>query len=246
MEGETKEPLLAGEEVDKYDKYAGYTNKQSFHHHIAHILGTTLAQNNHLMDFEYAKSNMLENRIAGYEAEFSAMIYEHALRRHPANVLFGCWQNPSKLRQKFIDHMKGYAEIDLSNTNEIENLIRTTESDDKSQKQHLEMRLKYAKHFNNIQWPSVKEIEYHIKKAEKFCDHFKEKHGKYPSQFKDYELAKMPLSDFAIDHEFPLWLKKEWAQQKAIWDYKTNPEKEKSWAVKKIEEKTNQPKTPFI
>jgi hypothetical protein len=202
---------LVGEAVDECEKIAGYDKKESLLHGLGHIMGTTLVKHN--MSFEDVRKEMPSNRIAGYEAECATTIYEVNLARYPKKLqnVLGINSNDENIiaetiRKGAINYAYKQAQEDLKN-------ITSTNGD-----KHLEHRLLYAKNFDQIKWPSIDEIKFHMKAAEKFCEEFAAKHGgKYPSEFSDEELAKMPLSNFSIDHEFPDDIKKKWKNQEKAW-----------------------------
>lgn len=222
---------LAGEAVEKYDNFARYKEKESLRHGLGHIMATTIAHSEHLMDFDYAKNNMLKNRVAGYEAECLANVYALYLASYPmpiSNALKIPYCDESEIPEILRDGTKNYAK----NQTEKDLVNITSTNGDK----HLEHRLIYAKNFDQIKWPSLKEIKFHMKAATKFCDEFAKKHdGKYPSEFSDEELAKMPLSNFAIDHEFPDWIKKEWTEQTRKWNAALKKPKEKNEAERWVD-----------
>ena len=229
-----------------HDDEIGYENQAGWRHGLAHIMATTLAHPDHLMDYEYAEKNMPKNRISGYEAEPMAAVYQAAIASYPKSwkesfeAHFRFLHNNSTIQinntQSLLDYIiemtKAFstsdAQIIEKNSHSKIYLIFNKKEDyqlldnsgkklTENRKNHLKGRTIYAQNIENIRFPSIREIEFHMQKAEEFCKNFKEAHGKFPSEFADYQLSSMPLANFAIDHKFPEWLKQEWQEQQKNW-----------------------------
>lgn len=241
-----KQQWTAGEAAENYDVVSGYIKEPLvLRHALGHVMATDLADPKHLMDFEYAENNMPKNRIAGYQAEVFGYIYQVALEKYPMTWkksletahLFSDFHIRNEeyaaaaLLDAVVDRARSQVFNDLKNIEENRPYDSTApidkeldykflgKPDDGSevQQNHLKGRVKYTQNFHKILWPSIKEVEYHMKKAEEFCEKFKNTHGKYPSQLTDNQLSALPLTDFAIEHQFPEWLKNEWQLQQTKW-----------------------------
>lgn len=216
--------------ISDYYVYAGYTSRADAKHDLGHLLATSLLDTEHMMDWDLTKRNMPKTRIADYAVEPIADTYWMALMYYPPTSSGeNIWKDG--LRNAYNYSCDGEASSAQALLHTVKRLSYNVMNNDltmleKSGQQvlpdtegspaHRAARLRYVRNPDSIQWPSLREIEYHMGKAVEFCETFAAAHGgKYPNQYTDEEILALPLTDFTIKHEFPNWLREEWAAQRA-------------------------------
>lgn len=195
-----------------YDNKQGYPTVKPVHA-LAHLIAANLTHSDHMMDFNYARSQLPAYRIAGFESEPIAAIYNIFLEEYPPESLKSGEQGvfyrdtlPEGIRmscrfQDGVEFNKIIAKLGL---------FRRTLPENMGSQEHRQELVRYAKSGKSLKYPSMREMRYHFDCAKELCEDFASRHeGLYPSQMPQEELLDLPLSEFAYAHHYPKWLKDE-------------------------------------